>query len=45
MQEKGSTDGVLQASPECAPAASWVARVQVGRAGRRLAKQLRELLP
>jgi hypothetical protein len=39
----GSTDYVLQAPPEYAPAAGKLARVQIGKAGKRLAGTLSEL--
>jgi hypothetical protein len=40
---EGSTDDVLQAPPEYAPGCGRVARVQIGKAGARLAEKLREL--
>ena len=42
---EGSTDGVLQAPPEYAPACGRLARVQIGKAGTRLAEQLATLFP
>jgi S1/P1 Nuclease len=39
----GSTDDVLQAPPEYAPAAGRIARVQIGKAGKRLADTIGEL--
>jgi hypothetical protein len=42
---EGSTDDVLQAPPEYAPACGRVARVQVGKAGARLAEQIGKTLP
>jgi hypothetical protein len=42
---EGSTDEVLQAPPEYAPACGRLARVQIGKAGTRLADTLKSLCP
>jgi hypothetical protein len=44
MPREGSTDEVFQAPPGYAPAAGRVARIQVGKAGTRLAEKLTELI-
>lgn len=44
-QRVSDRDGAIQAPPDYAPAAGRIARVQIGKAGARLAKRMEELFP